>query len=61
MCMLLTMAICIQINTIDSATKTVGTTLRENSGLKDELLSVQGKYESLYKELEIRNKKLNCI
>lgn len=50
--MILTMAICIQINTIESATETVGTTLRDNSGLKDELLSVQGEYESAYKELE---------
>ncbi len=49
--MLLTMAICIQINTIDAATKTVGTTLKDNSGLRDELLSVQGNYENLYKEL----------
>lgn len=56
--MILTMAICIQINTIDSATETVGTTLRDNSGLRDELLSVQGKYESLYKELEDKEKKL---
>lgn len=50
--MVLTIAICVQINTIDAATKTVGTTLRDNSGLKDELLSVQGEYESLYEELE---------
>lgn len=56
--MLLTMAICIQINTIKSATETVGTTLRDNSGLKDELLSVQGKYESIYKELEEKEKVL---
>lgn len=56
--MILTMAICIQINTIDSATETVGTTLRDNSGLRDELLSAQGKYESLYKELEDKEKKL---
>lgn len=56
--MVLTMAICIQINTIDTATKTVGTTLRDNSGLRDELLSMQGKYESLYNELEDKEKKL---
>ncbi len=56
--MILTMAICIQINTIDAATETVGTTLKDNSGLRDELLSVQGKYESLYKELEDKEKKL---
>lgn len=56
--MLLTIAICVQINTIDTATETIGTTLRDNSGLRDELLSVQGKYESLYKELEEKEKKL---
>lgn len=56
--MVLTMAICVQINTIDSATKTVGTTLRDNNGLRDELLSVQGKYEILYKELETKEKLL---
>ena len=56
--MVLTIAICVQINTINDATKTVGTTLRDNNGLRDELLSVQGKYESLYKELEEREKTL---
>lgn len=56
--MILTMAICIQINTIDAATKTVGTTLKDNSDLKDELLSVQGSYESLYKELEEKKQNL---
>ena len=50
--MILTIAICVQINTIESATKTVGSTLKDNSGLKDELLSVQGNHENLYKELE---------
>ena len=49
--MILTMAICVQIKTIESATKTVGSTLKDNSGLKDELLSVQGNYKNLYKEL----------
>lgn len=56
--MVLTMAICVQINTINSATKTVGTTLRDNGELKDELLSVQGKYELLYKQLEDKEKLL---
>ena len=52
--MILTIAICVQINTIDDATKIVGTTLRDSNGLRDELLSVQGEYEMLYKELEER-------
>lgn len=55
------MAICIQINTIKSATKSVGTTIKDNSDLKDELLSCQGKYESLYKELENKEKKLEEV
>ena len=54
--MVLSIAICVQVNTIKDATKTVGTTLKDNNGLRDELLSVQGKYESLYKELEEREK-----
>lgn len=59
--MLLTMAIFIQINTIEAATKSVGSTLKDNSDLKDELLSSQGKYESLYKELENKEKKLEEV
>ena len=56
--MVLSIAICVQINTINDATKTVGTTLRDNNGLRDELLSIQGKYEAAYKELEEREKTL---
>ena len=52
--MILTIAICVQIKTIDAATKTVGSGIKDNSGLRDELLSVQGKYNSLYKELETK-------
>lgn len=61
MCTLLVMAICIQINTIKSATENVGTTLKDNSDLKDELLSSQGKYEALYKELENKEKQLEKV
>ena len=56
--MILTIAICIQINTINAATESVGTNLRDNSGLRDELLSIQGKYKSLQSELESKTKKL---
>ena len=59
--MLLVMAICIQINTIKSATKTVGTTLKDNSGLKNALLNSQGKYEALYRELESKEQKLEQV
>lgn len=59
--MLLVMAICIQINTIEEATKTVGTTLKDNSNLKDELLKIQGRYQSLYEKLEYKEKNLEKV
>lgn len=59
--MLLTMAIFIQVNTIESATKSIGSTIRDNSGLKDELLSLQGRYEQLYSQLEEKEKKLEEV
>lgn len=59
--MLLVMSICIQINTIKDATKTVGATLKDNSDLKNELLKCQGEYEEIYKELEEKEQKLEEI
>lgn len=59
--MLLTMAIFIQMNTIKLATESVGSTIKDNTGLKDELLNLQGKYESLYKELEQKEEKLEEV
>lgn len=59
--MLLTMAIFIQMNTIESATESVGSTIKDNSGLKDELLSLQGRYEELYKELQQKEEKLEEV
>lgn len=59
--MLLVMSICIQINTIKDATKSVGATLKDNSDLKNELLKRQGEYEAIYKELEKREQKLEEI
>ena len=56
--MTLVIAICVQIKTIEASTANVGTALRDNSGLRDELLSIQGKYESLYQELENKEKLL---
>ena len=52
MCLLLTFAIFIQTKTIDEATKKVGTNLKDNSGLRDELFSWQSKYKNSYKQLE---------
>lgn len=56
--MTLTIAICVQIKTIESATNTIGTKINDNSNLRDELLSWQGKYEALYRELENKEKQL---
>ena len=54
--MVLTIAVCVQINTIKDSTQNIGTTLKDNSGLRDELLSVQGEYQALYRELENKEK-----
>lgn len=60
--MLVVMGICVQIKTIEEATDKVGgSNLRDNSGLKDQLVSLQGEYQSLYKELESREKKLEEV
>ncbi len=59
--MLLVMSIFIQINTIESATKNVGSTLKDNSNLRDELISTQGKYDALYKELENKEEQLEQV
>lgn len=59
--MILVMAICIQIKTINKATVNVGTTLRDNNNLKDELLASQGKYEALKKTLEKKQKELEKV
>ena len=59
--MLLVMGICIQIKTIKAATLTVGTTLKDNKDLKDELLISQTKYEAIKKNLENKQKELEKI
>ena len=51
MCVLLTGAIVVQLNTISEATKIVGTTYAEER-LKDEVLARKEEYEDLYKTLE---------
>lgn len=59
--MILVIGICIQINTIKSATENVGITLKDNSDLKEELLRVQGTYETLYKSLEKAEEQLTDV
>ena len=57
MCVLLTCAVVIQLNTIKEATKIVGTSFAEQ-GLKDEVLRKKEEYERLYKELEEKEAEL---
>ena len=60
--MLVVMGICVQIKTIEEATDKVGgSNLRDSSGLKDQLVSLQGEYQSLYKQLENKEKKLEEV
>ena len=59
--MALVAAICIQIRTIKEATVKVGTTLKDNNSLRDELLLSQGKFENLKKILENKQKELEKV
>lgn len=59
--MILVAAICIQIKTIKTATIKVGTTLKDNNNLKDEFLLSQGKFESLKRSLENKQKELENV
>lgn len=51
-CFILTIAICIQVKTIEDAEKEVGKTTAGNDGLRDEVLKLREKYNNTYKELE---------
>ncbi len=60
MCVLLTSAIVVQLNTIKEATKIVGTSYAEQ-GLKDEVLRWKENSESLYKTLEETEEELEKV
>ena len=60
MCFLLTIAICVQLRTMSSASSTVSQTLADN-GLRDEVLRMKEKYDNAYKELEDAQKELEKI
>lgn len=60
MCVLLTGAIVIQLNTIKDATKIVGTQYAE-AGLKEEVIKWKEEYERLYRELEEKQKDLEVV
>lgn len=59
--MILTIAIIVQMRTIEKATKTVGTGISDNSGLKDEFLKSQDEYNLAYKQLEEAEKRLEEV
>ena len=60
MCFLLTIAICVQLRTMSSASSTVSQTLSDN-GLRDEVLRMKEKYDNTYSELENAQKELEKI
>lgn len=59
-CLILTIAICMQIKTIENANSTVSQTLTENS-LRDEVLKWKEKYDNISNELDTAEKKLSDI
>lgn len=60
MCFLLTIAICVQIKTMNAANSTVSQTLEDN-GLRDEVLKMKEKYDNTYQELDRAQKKLEEV
>lgn len=50
MCFILTVAICIQLKTIENTTTTISQSLKEN-GLRDEVLRWKERYDNVYEEL----------
>lgn len=59
-CLILTIAICVQINTVKSTNMSVGQTFAEN-GLRDEVLKWKEKYDNISNELDDAEKKLAKI
>ena len=51
-CLILTMAIFIQIKTVESITEEEGISLNDNAELKDEVLRWRQNYKDAYKQLE---------
>lgn len=60
MCLLLTLGISIQINTVNNSSTTVGRTLAENE-LRDSVLRWKQKYENAYKDLENKEAELDSL
>ena len=60
-CAVLTYAIILQINTVESMTSSVGTVISDNNDLKDQLLRWQENYKKMYSKLEETEQKLEVI
>ena len=60
MCLLLTIAICVQIRTMNSASSTVSQTLADNE-LRDQVLRMKERYDNAYRELESAQKNLEKV
>ena len=60
MCFILTVAICVQLKTVENTTSTVSQSLKEN-GLRDEVLKWKERYDNAYEELTKSNKDLEEI
>lgn len=61
-CFIITIAIFIQIKTIESSSKEIGgITITDKSNLRDELLNSQSKYKTLYTQLEKLEKNLEKV
>ena len=60
MCFILTVAICVQLKTVENTTATASQSLKEN-GLRDEVLKWKERYDNVYGELTKSNKDLEEI
>ena len=60
MCLLLTIALCVQLKTMNSANSTVSQTLADNE-LRDEVLRMKERYDNAYADLENAQKELERI
>ena len=60
MCFLLTVALCVQLKTMNSANSTVSQTLADNE-LRDEVLRMKERYDNAYTDLENAQKELETV
>jgi len=60
-CAVLTYAILLQVNTVESMTNEVGTVISDNNELKDQLLKWQENYKKAHEKLEIKEIELENI